>query len=149
MFSFFRKKRKERIDMLLDTLDERSVNGVAAAAKTLMAQLMMSTYRHNYVDLLKSNFVRGYLFGYFDAAIQRMQLPCQSENDALFRIIAGHYFLFYDQRIDVIEYVQNSIDLQFDSEYKQAHELGVKELFGMYDNEERPLSLMQYIVEQK
>ncbi len=97
---------------------------------------------------LQSHFVRGYLFGFFDAAIQRLNLPHKSEQDAILRIIAGHSFLFHDQTIDAIQYVKDSINLQDDPTYKAAYQVGIDELFECFGPEGRkPYGLTTYFME--
>jgi hypothetical protein len=83
----------------------------------------------------KSKFVRGYLFGFFDAALQRLGLPCKSDDDAILRIIAGHSLIFHDQKIDVIQYVKDSVNLQDDPEYTAAHQKELMSCLTFSDEE--------------
>lgn len=148
MFSYFLKKKRSPIDNLFNSLDEQSIKALGSVAKVLAIQLLPCRNRPSYSTELQSKFVRGYLFGFFDAAIQRLGLPHRSEEDAILRIIAGHSFVFHDQNIDAIQYVRSSIDLQDDPTYKLAHQKGVNELFDCFGiNERRPLGLAQYFME--
>lgn len=148
MFSFFGEKKRAPVDAVFDTLDNRSVKALGSVAKVLVSQLLLCRSRPSYTAELQSKFVRGYLFGFFDAALQRLGLPHKSEEDAILRIIAGHSFVFHDQNIDAIQYVEDSVNLQDDPTYKAAHQKGVDELFECFGTEERnPLGLTTYFME--
>lgn len=148
MFSFLGKKKRAPIDNLFNSLDEQSVKALGNVAKILIVQLLLCRSRPSYRSELQSKFVRGYLFGFFDAALQRLGLPHRSEEDAILRIIAGHSFVFHDQNIDAIQYVKDSIELQDNSTYKAAHQKGVDDLLECFGApERRPLGLVQYFME--
>ncbi|MHB1144466.1 MAG: hypothetical protein ACYCZS_06145 [Thiobacillus sp.] len=150
MFGFFGKKKRTPIDNLLNSLDEQSVKALGSVAKVLVIQLLPCRSQPGYNAELQSKFVRGYLFGFFDAALQRLGLPHRSEEDAILRIIAGHSFVFHDQNIDAIQYVKDSVGLQDDPIYKAAHQKGVDELLECFGTDERrPLGLVQYFMEQE
>ncbi len=147
MFGFFGKKKRAPLDAVFDSLDKQSVKALGSVAKVLAIQLLLCRSRPSYTAELQSKFVRGYLFGFFDAALQRLGLPHKSEEDAILRIIAGHSFVFHDQNIDAIQYVKDSVNLQDDPTYKAAHQKGVDELFECFGTEERkPLSLTTYFM---
>ncbi|AZP10735.1 hypothetical protein [Undibacterium parvum] len=147
MFGFFKKKRTP-LDAVFDTLDKQSVKAIGSVATVLDMQLLLCRNRPNYTAELQSKFVRGYLFGFFDAALQRLGSPCKSEEDAILRIIAGHSIVFHDQNIDTIQYVKDSVNLQDDPTYKAAHQKGVDELFRCFGTEERkPVGLIKYFME--
>ncbi|MFC7418364.1 hypothetical protein ACFQNF_00530 [Iodobacter arcticus] len=145
MFGFFGKKKRSPLDAVFDALDKQSVKSLGSVANVLVTQLLHCRTRP---AELQSKFVRGYLFGFFDAALQRLGLPYRSEQDAILRIIAGHSFVFHDQNIDAIQYVKDSVNLQDDPTYKAAHQKGVDELFECFGAEERqPLGLIKYFTE--
>lgn len=148
MFGFFGKKKRDPLNAVFDSLDQRSIEALGSVAQVLTIQLFLCRSRLSYSDELKSKFVRGYLFGFFDAALQRLGLPCKSDDDAILRIIAGHSLIFHDQKIDVIQYVKDSVNLQDDPEYTAAHQKGVDELFDFFGPEERrPFGLPTYFME--
>lgn len=149
MFGWF-KKKKSPINNLFDTLDMESINAMSSAAKVLSLPLVLSENQKNYNTNLRSKFVRGYIFGFFDAATQKLGLPHKSEIDAMARIIAGHSFLLDHRGIDSIQYVRDSINLQDDPTYKAAHQKGVDELYECFSMENsRPYSLMKYFIDQE
>ena len=141
-----KKKPRSPIDLVLDSLDERSVKALGVIALVLAGQLRLCRSCPNYKAELRSKFVRGYLFGFIDASLQRLDLPCSSEEEAILRIIAGHSFVFLDQKIDAIQYVKDSVDLQDDPTYKAAHQQGVEELYAYLepDGKSNPIGLLSY-----
>lgn len=146
MFGFFGKKRQP-IDAVFNALDEQSIKALGSVSKILSVQLLTCRSLPNYREDLHSKFVRGYLFGFFDAALQRIGLPHGSQQEAILRIIAGHSFVFHDQNIDAIPYVKFSVGLQDDSTYKIGHQKGVDDLFACLGAEERrPLDLARHLM---
>lgn len=150
MFGLFKRKKRSGIDAVFESLDAQSVKGMGSVANVLLIQLLLCKNQPSYNAELHSKFVRGYLFGFFDAATQKLGLPHKSEEDAILRIIAGHSFFFNDQDINVFQYVTDSVGLQDDAIYKAAHQQGVVELYEYFDDSERrPFGLAKYFMDQK
>lgn len=148
MFGLF-KKKKTPIDAVFDAIDVQSVQALGGVSKILNIQVLSFRNRTDFTDVLQSRFARGYLFGFFDATLQRLGLPHKSEEEAMLRIIAGHSFVFYDLELDAIQYVKNSVHMQSDPVYQAAHAQGVSELFECFCNaEHKPMRLAQYFYER-
>lgn len=145
MFGFAGRRKRKSVDAAFDVLDSQSVKALGSVAQVLVAQLLLCRSRPGYTAGLQSKFVRGYLFGFFDAALQRLGLLHKSEEEAILRIIVGHSLLFSDQNIDAFDYVLGSVHLQDDPIYKAAHQKGVDELFECFGTEaRRPQGLTTY-----
>lgn len=130
-------------------LDAQSVQVINGIANVLIVQALLHRNRPGFNVEMQSKFARGYLFGFFDAAIQGLDFSDDSEEESLLRIIAAHACFFHDHSVDVIQYVKNSIELQDDAVYKKSHQQGVDELHAFLGKQQsQPLGLARYFLLQ-
>lgn len=147
MFGIFKRKKSSPIDAIFNSLDARSVTVMGGAAKILVIQLMPCRSQTSYIANMHSKFVRGYLFGFLDAAAQKAGLPFHPESQAILRIIAGHSFVFTDSDVDAVQYVKDSAALQDDPTYIAGHTRGVDDAMGCYDLDPRkPVGLTEHFL---
>lgn len=146
MFGLFSKKRSPA-DAVIETLDTRSAKGMSNIANLLIPHVLLHRNQPTFEQDIQSRFTRGYLFGFFDAGIQRLSLPASTNEEALIRIVAGHSFLLSDLKMDAIQYVRESARLLDDPAYQTAHSKGVEDLYECLNNPDRkPIGLMGYFL---
>lgn len=131
MFDFLKKKKLSPVDQIFRSLDRESIDKITIAAKPIMSMQMQFERQPNYSKTINSKFIRGYTFGYFEVAIPRFGLP-NSGDETMLRIIIGHAIVF-GSKIDAIEYVKDSINMQNDPDYAAALQTGGEEFSDAMD----------------
>lgn len=109
-----------------------STTRMGDAARALSIQVTPFRSRQSYSANLHSKFVRGYVFGFFDA-VQKTGLN-HPGHEAISSAIAGHALLFRDTNIDAAQYVTDSIKLSADTTYQAAYDQGTDECFAYFGN---------------
>ncbi|EJM69954.1 hypothetical protein [Pseudomonas sp. GM55] len=143
----FAKATQEYSELpLKNEIDPHSHDVIARAARMLEMQLLLcKADDKTYDGFLHSKFVRGYIFGFFDAAMQRANIPLDSDDQFYLLLAAGHTYIFDGNTEQATNYVYNSLALQGDQEFDQAQGQGGTEYFDFLDGKIRnPIWLMEY-----
>jgi hypothetical protein len=115
MFGIFKKKSTAvtKIDPLTQQL-------LAGAAEMLELDLLLCKADTNkYNNFFRSNFVRGYLVGFFDSAIQNAGVTIINDGHFISLISIGHSYLIGDIKKSSL-YAVDSLALQGDQEFDNA-----------------------------
>jgi hypothetical protein len=126
-------------------IDERSHEILARAAAMLEMQLMLCRSQPGYEQRLGKDYVRGYLVGFFDAAIQHASLPAHNEQDFFLLIAAGHTYLFSGNANIGGSFALESLSRQGRAEFDAAQGQAGDEYFAFLEGKIRhPIELQRY-----
>lgn len=139
MLGMFKKKQpSDRV------ADDRTHEVLARAAAMLEMQLMLcKAEREKYSDYLRSKFVRGYLVGFFDAALQHASIDPADDDKFMFLVSIGHTYLMNGDSERAGNFALDSLALQGDPEFDLAQAQGGAEYFDFLGGKIRnPQGLM-------
>lgn len=143
MFGLFKKKQPAP-----KRIDERSHDILSRTAALLEMQLILCRSDEKYTELFNGNFVRGYLVGFFDAAIQHSGIPVESDQDFYLLIAAGHAHLFSGNTDKAAGFALESMHCQQNIEFNEAQRQGGEDCFKFLSGEIRnPTGLLSYFHE--
>jgi hypothetical protein len=115
---------------LTSKIDPRSHDVLSRAAAMLEMQFMLcKADDRKYKNFLHSKFVRGYVVGFFDAAIQHANIPVDGDDKFYLLLAAGHAYIFDGNTEQATNYAFDSLVLQGDQEFDQAQRQGGAEYF--------------------
>jgi len=139
MLGMFKKKRSPN-----KAADGRTHEVLARAASLLDLQLMLCRAECNqYNKFLRSKFVRGYLVGFFDAALQQAGIDAAEDDQFMLFISIGHTYLMGGDSERAGSFALDSLALQGDSEFDRGQAQGGAEYFDFLSAERRsPQGLM-------
>jgi hypothetical protein len=110
-------------------IDERSKDLILRSAAILELQLILCKSTQNYKTLLGSNFARGYLIGFFDAAIQYYGIPVESDKDFATLTTLGHTYIFSGETQAAANFTIESMSRQGNAEFDIGQAQAGKEYF--------------------
>ncbi len=137
MFGLFKKKQQP-------AMSPGAVLGrfISGAADTLSVQLAFcSLDASRYQTFLHEKFARGYLTGFFDAAIQLSGIPIMDGEDYAQLIAAGHVRLMGGSRAKAVPFTVESLDLQGDPDFDLGRQHGGREYFDFMGEKVNPMGL--------
>ncbi len=99
----------------------------------------------DYQAQLHSLFVRGYLIGFFDAALQCAGVQVKSDEQFFTLMLLGHTQLLVKDIPDSTAYTFDSLRLQGSPDFDSAQTAGGQEYFEFYSGKTRtPVLLSSY-----
>ena len=139
MLSMFKKKQSSN-----RVADDRTHEVLARAAAMLEMQLMLcKAEREKYSEYLRSKFVRGYLVGFFDAALQHASIDAADDERFMLLVSIGHTYLMDGDSETAGNFALDSLNLQGDPEFDRAQAQGGTEYFDFLGGKIRnPQGLM-------
>lgn len=139
MFGFFKKK-----DVVLN-VEPRNVEIIRIAAQMIDIQLHLCRSNSDFDQRFCTDVVRGYLFGFFDAAIQYAKIS--HENFELL-VVLGHSYLLSGNVEKARAYVLESASRQGSEEFRTSQKRAGDEYFSYLDGKfSQPIGLMTYFQE--
>lgn len=135
-------KKKQPLDRVAD---DRTHEVLARAAAMLEMQLMLcKAEREKYSEYLRSKFVRGYLVGFFDAALQHASIDAADDERFMLLVSIGHTYLMEGDSETAGYFALDSLGLQGDPEFDRAQAQGGTEYFDFLEGKIRnPHGLMK------
>ena len=139
MFGLFKGKQST-----FGSADERSRDILARAAAMLEMQLMLcKAETKKYKEFINSKFARGYLIGFFDAALQHAKIRVTDEKHFCLLISVGHTYLMQGDIDKAGDYTLESLSLQGDDVFDEAQAQGGAEYFDFLNGKIRnPMGLI-------
>ena len=139
MLGLFKKKQPSN-----RVADDRTHDVLARAAAMLEMQLMLcKAGREKYSEYLRSKFVRGYLVGFFDAALQHASIDAADDERFMLLVSIGHTYLMDGDSETAGNFALDSLGLQGDPEFDRAQAQGGTEYFDFLGGKIRnPQGLM-------
>lgn len=139
MLGMFKKKQPSN-----RVADDRTHEVLARAAAMLEMQLMLcKAEREKYSEYLRSKFVRGYLVGFFDAALQHASIDAADDERFMLLVSIGHTYLMDGDSETAGNFALDSLGLQGDPEFDRAQAQGGTEYFDFLEGKIRnPHGLM-------
>ena len=122
MFGLFKKKQ-------VHTFSDTHRNAIARAASLLQLQLATCKSLSAYPRLIRTDFARGYIYGFFDGAIQASEAPDVSETDLVLLSIVGHGIVFGGDPALAESYVAESLQRQGTDGFDAGQSCGGTEFF--------------------
>lgn len=118
---------------------------LASIASTVDTQLLLcSASEERFRMFLDSTAFRGYLLGYFEAAIQRSDIPIASHRETLQHIATAHSFVLQCDLGVALQYLGESLDQQKHPGFAKARADAAQELRDFLDGKfKSPLGLAQ------
>lgn len=128
MFGFFKKKQQ----LTNSGIEPSTRETLIRTAQMLDMQLFICKSADRYDEVLNSPYVKGYLLGFFDAALQYSKVPVDNDERFFSLMAFGHMALLGKE--NAFDYVASSVMLQKDSKFQQGQTEGGSEYFD-YLNE--------------
>ncbi|ABP81769.1 hypothetical protein N5D27_14435 [Stutzerimonas stutzeri] len=140
MFGIFKKKQTRA-----NRIDERSHEILARAAAMVEMQLVLCKSQPEFEQKFLGDFVRGYLVGFFDAAIQHANVPAHSDQEFFQLIAVGHTYLFSGDTNKAENFALGSMGRQGSASFDAAQVQGGEEYFAfLQGNIRSPNGLERY-----
>lgn len=139
MFGFFKKKKNK------DFMIEKSVRETLLRTSQMMAlSLQMTQSSKDYETKLNSPFCRGYIFGFFDAALQYSEANFENDDQFASALVFGHMALFgKDQGF---KYFVESNAQQDHANFQNGRSVGGNEYFEYINGKIKgPYRIQDYI----
>ena len=122
MFGLFKKKQAH-------IFKDAHRNAIARAASLLQLQLATCRSLQDYPILIRTDFARGYIYGFFDGAIQASEVPDVSDSDLILLSIIGHGIIFGGDPALAESYVAESVQRQGTGGFDAGQSCGGTEFF--------------------
>lgn len=122
MFGLFKKKQTH-------TFSDTRRNAIARAASLLQLQLATCKSLPDYPRLIRTDFARGYIYGFFDGAVQASEAPDVSDTDLVLLSIVGHGIIFGGDPALAESYVAESLQRQGTDGFDAGQSCGGTEFF--------------------
>ena len=144
MFGLFRKKKTLAFAYRADAQTKELLERTAAM---LDLQLALCKRYRDYSRQLKSEYARGYILGFFDAALQYANVPVESD-DAFFVLMGlGHAYLFEGDSEKGGRFALDSLALQENETFSGAMKVAGEEYFAyMGDSKRSPRKLQGFFL---
>lgn len=148
MFKKFKNRRAA--NKLANQASEKEHNTLCSASTMLQLQVLN---RNNLKPskFLESIFTRGYIVGFFSAAMELTQTSPKEVEDFVILINLGHLYLFSGDALLAKAYTFDSLSLMFDKnkEFTVAFEIGFEQYMNAVKSDKKALGLMAHMMEFK
>lgn len=128
MFGFFKKKKQQTKSVIEPSTRDTLIR----TAQMVEMQLFICKSVDRYDEMLNSPYVKGYLLGFFDAALQYSNVVVDNDEKFFSLMAFGHMALLGEKH--AFDYVASSVMLQKDSQFQHGQAEGGSEYFD-YLNE--------------
>ena len=136
MFGLFKKKQAH-------AFQDAHRNAIAHAASLLQLQLATCKSLPGYSRLIRTDFARGYIYGFFDGAIQASEIPDVSDSDLVLLNMIGHGIIFGgDSALE--SYVAESVQRQGADGFDAGQSCGGTEFFDFAQGKVRQANTLEH-----
>lgn len=112
------------------------------AASSLRAILMICASADGYGETLRSDFVRGYFFGFFDAAAQMAGLNFEAGANRASYLTVAHFKLLQGSGISGGDFVSASFPRQGLEEFEKGRAIGSDDFSAGVERKKTPVALL-------
>lgn len=142
MFGFFKKKKqqKKNNDFVIEPLTKVTL---IRTAKAIHMQLLICRSIDGYISKMDTPYVRGYIFGFIDAALQYSNVDIGDDERFFSLMKFGHMELLGED--DGIDYVSASAMMQDNIDFQRGQADGGGEYFDyLSENIRSPIKLIKH-----
>lgn len=150
MFRFFKKKESNLDNERPFSRGQQFFEIAKAAASILELALVLGRSTDEYEGKLRSDYVRGYFLGFFEAAAQFSGLELTTAEDIISFITLGHTELLRNDVPDteILAYINGSLSVligkrQATKDFAEGQSLGKSEYFAFMNSKSVPTGLLE------
>lgn len=144
MLGWFKKKEKPKRGGRTSSLSSEAQAAARKSSQLIYMSLVLCSENNHFLEKLHTEFIRGYLCGFFDGALQANRIQLDDESFC-FYITVSHGYLFQNFEGLVPDYFSfsgESIDLLGSKVFSVGQQIGGTE----YMKDKIPSTLMQFFM---